>query len=270
MSSLGKTTGADVTANNQSQEKMRLVVNEHETLNGLTTTELLSTSKLATKINRLFHGVFHDYSGSRITIDPNPKMNQLQLEIVFEDHGTPTDDKIKNLISRMSEPKKPDGKERDRIDVRAQRIQGSKLQRAYDLSSDTKDILLPYFMPILYPVGGGYSQLRKVTLDDLKVKEIDNIGLITEVSVPTSQFMAQQSARIYLAVKGLDLTALVNLIYSNKVDGRPCEYSVAPIRPISGTQDWVVAITRLDKTELDKAAIEVGSANPAFSYITAY
>lgn len=255
-------TATNVAPETKAERKpLELKVNTHETLNCITECENMTASDLAGKINRVFRGIFHDYSGSRITVDP--QYRQLVLELFFEDHGTATDGKFKNIIP-LKEGDLQESQKNNML-VRAQRMDLSKAtQRAYTLTDETKELLVPFLLAKPAMIGG-VTQLVAATGKDLDITGV----LVNEISVPNNQFMGQNSSRIVVTIKGLDINKLVALMYGTEIEGKKYDYSVNPMTPVAGTNEWIVSVNRLDKKELNALAIKAGAVNTGVTWVQA-
>lgn len=261
MSSVEK-TAVETTAKEETKKKpLTLNVDAHETLNRLIEGENMTASDLASKVNRIFRGILQDYSGSRITVDPMYKT--LTLELFFEDHGTPTDGKIKNIVPLTGTPEKTrSGQSFIQAAMRMNEMQNTT--KMYKLTDETKELLTPFLLGKFVMVGG-IMQMVKAT-----EKDLDATGtLVNEISIPNAQYMGQNSSRVVVVVKGLNLNAIVTKMYGSEINGTSYDYDVSPMRPIPGTNEWLVSVNRIDKKELNKLSIKAGIKNPGVTWVQA-
>lgn len=213
------------------KDKPGIYVKEHASFQTTLETNLTTTNKLCALINEFFRPVFCDYEGCFIA--PNPD-GSLGLVIYFKDKGQAAEDQIKNLkLYGVSTEKSSNVMDRIR-NINATNSQ----RRAFEVTSNTKDALIRFY-------------------DNPNV----NWGkVIYECTSNNNNYNNQYN--ILVAVSGISVNRVLTTIFGNKDENNDnVQYDAKIMRPLSGSFNYIISIMRLNNTDLEKFASELGMFN---------
>lgn len=250
---------------NETKKPLQLDVKTPEKFEKLAASTLVTTQKLAKRINKLFSTAFVDYHGSVVyNTSGNGNVAPYQ-QFVVELHFKPLtagsvsagDDRVR-AFKPISEVKGND------IVSGIQNIFNSLNTSArFQMTEDAAQILSEFMLP-----GTNIDPWKPSSYDHLKGEYQDNV-------------LYGQSP-VMVKITGLDLVALIRKIYGNKNESdKRVEYGVLPYGPVTpnmnnqmvqSAANWRVLIMQIDKDKTYDLASEFGiiPAGNGGSIVTGY
>ena len=239
-----------MTENNNKKEPLVIEVTELQEFGPvIDSTAIMTTQKLAKRINKLFNEVFADYHGSVVNYIPgNGNVNPNQafvVELHFKPVPlgavSPTDDRVRAFKPiEESTPK----------DVIAgiKNIYGSMRSSSKFQMTEEASQLLAEFMT--------YG----VNVDPFKPSSYDNLK--HEYMIPGTY----GNHSVAIKVLGFDLLKLIKKIYGAKKDGKRVDYTITPHSPmnptanttVNGLVNWRVVVKQLVSDNVYDTASEMG------------
>lgn len=231
--------------NNKKKEILKIVVDEHEKFDNLVDSMYSTTQVLSKSINKLMSSVFEDYYGC--VINPNMQ-NPAALDVAL--YFKPVMSESGDDRYRAFKPIGEKSSNNDSLMTKLAAIQNRmNTSDTFAMTQEAAE-LLNEFYPAWYNIKATPESYKKA-------------NAICEVADRQGFNMVP-----LCRVAGMDIIRLVSKIYGWKNDDNEAvEYSVQPVRPVSGAQprpgdnsalNWIIAITRISKVQLDKLANEVG------------
>lgn len=243
--------------NNTETKPLQIEITDPESFEKLAATTLVTTQKLAKRINKLFTSVFSDYHGSIIYCtagNGNVPMNQqFVVELHFKPMAVGTIDSTGTKKVRAFRPiNEKVGNSNDIIAGLRSIYDSYNTSSKFELTEEAAQILSEFMIPGTNN-GNNVDPWKPSTYNTVKGEYVD-----------APQF---GQSPIMVKIGGLDLVKIIRKMYGSKNEsGKKVEYGIIPYGPVNpvsnqmvqATANWRILIMQIDTEKTFDLASEFG------------